>query len=166
MDTRMSARELYERGRMLRQAKMYDRALADFRSVIQDPNYVGKAHTQAALCFRAMSRHGEAAAALEKALASSTLSLNEQMHVLYLLTDPGIVRTERGSTGSLWLGSASGRRISRCRRSDQTALWKPSTCHLLDPCVQINRFAGYLPLSSPQESVAAQLEAATGKLDE
>jgi len=85
MDTRMSARELYERGRMLRQAKMYDRALADFRSVIQDPNYVGKAHTQAALCFRAMSRHGEAAAALEKALASSTLSLNEQMHVLYLL---------------------------------------------------------------------------------
>ena len=54
MDTRMSARDLYERGRMLRQAKMYDRALADFRSAIQDPNYAGKAHTQVALCFRAM----------------------------------------------------------------------------------------------------------------
>jgi tetratricopeptide (TPR) repeat protein len=85
MDTRMSARELYERGRMLRQAKMYDRALADFRSAIQDPNYAGKAHTQEALCFRAMGRHGEAATALEKALASSTLSPNEQVHVLYLL---------------------------------------------------------------------------------
>ena len=85
MDTRMSARELYERGRMLRQAKMYDRALADFRSAIQDPNYTGKAHTQVALCFRAMGRHGEAATALEKALASSTLSPNEQVHVLYLL---------------------------------------------------------------------------------
>lgn len=85
MDTRMSARDLYERGRMLRQAKMYDRALADFRSAIQDPNYAGKAHTQVALCFRAMGRHGEAATALEKALASSTLSPNEQVHVLYLL---------------------------------------------------------------------------------
>jgi len=32
MDTRMSARELYERGRMLRQAKMYDRALRIFEA--------------------------------------------------------------------------------------------------------------------------------------
>lgn len=85
MDTRMSARDLYERGRMLRQAKMYDRALADFRDAIQDPNYAGKAHTQVALCLRAMGRHGEAAAALRRALASASLSSDEQLHVLYLL---------------------------------------------------------------------------------
>jgi tetratricopeptide (TPR) repeat protein len=85
MDTRMSARDLYERGRMLRQAKMYDRALADFQSATLDPYYAGKANTQIALCFRAMSRHGDAADALRKALDSSTLSSNEHQHVLYLL---------------------------------------------------------------------------------
>ena len=85
MDTRIPARDLYERGRMLRLAKMYDRALADFTGALQDPYYVGKAHTQIALCFRALGRHGEAAAALRRALDSSMLSENEQLHVLYLL---------------------------------------------------------------------------------
>jgi tetratricopeptide (TPR) repeat protein len=85
MDTRMSARDLYERGRMLRQAKMYDKALADFMSALQDPYYAGKAHTQVALCFRALGRHAEAAQALRQALDSSTLSANEHLHVLYLL---------------------------------------------------------------------------------
>jgi tetratricopeptide (TPR) repeat protein len=70
---------------MLRQAKMYDRALADFQQVMHDPNYAGQAHTQAALCFRALGRHAEAAAALEKALDSPVLSPNEHLHVLYLL---------------------------------------------------------------------------------
>ena len=85
MDTRMSARELYDRGRMLRKAKMYDRALTDFQCAIQDPNYEGKAHTQVALCFRAMGRHHEAAAALRRALESPALTANEHLHVLYLL---------------------------------------------------------------------------------
>ena len=85
MDTRIPARDLYERGRMLRLAKMYDRALADFQSVLQDSYYVGKAHTQMALCFRALGRHNEAAAALRRALDSTMLSENEQLHVLYLL---------------------------------------------------------------------------------
>jgi tetratricopeptide (TPR) repeat protein len=81
----MAARDLYERGRMLRQAKMYERALADFQQVIHDPNYAGQAYTQVALCFRALGRHTEAAAALEKALDSPILSANEHLHVLYLL---------------------------------------------------------------------------------
>ena len=85
MDTRIPARDLYERGRMLRLAKMYDRALADFQSLLQDSYYVGKAHTQIALCFRALGRHAEAAAALRRALDSSVLSENEHLHVLYLL---------------------------------------------------------------------------------
>jgi hypothetical protein len=81
----MSARDLYERGRMLRMAKMYDKALADFRGAVQDPYFAGKAHTQVALCFRALGRHGEAAEALRQALGSATLSPNEHVHVLYLL---------------------------------------------------------------------------------
>jgi tetratricopeptide (TPR) repeat protein len=70
---------------MLRKAKMYDRALADFRSATQDPYYAGKAHTQVALCLRAMGHHQEAAASLRKALDSSGLSSKEHLHVLYLL---------------------------------------------------------------------------------
>jgi PilZ domain/Tetratricopeptide repeat len=85
MDTGMSARDLYERGRMLRMAKMYDRALADFRGAVQDPYFAGKAHTQVALCFRAVGRHAEAAEALRQAIGSATLSPNEHVHVLYLL---------------------------------------------------------------------------------
>ena len=85
MDTRMSARDLYDRGRMLRQAKMYDRALADFQCATQDPYYGGKAYTQVALCFRALGRHNEAALALRQALECPSLSPNEHLHVLYLL---------------------------------------------------------------------------------
>jgi tetratricopeptide (TPR) repeat protein len=85
MDTRISPRQWYERGRTLRQAKMYDQALSDLRQVIHDPNYGGQAHTQVALCLRALGRHEEAIAALRFALDSSSLSLHESMHVLYLL---------------------------------------------------------------------------------
>jgi tetratricopeptide (TPR) repeat protein len=70
---------------MLRMAKMYERALADFQAAINDPNCAGKAHTQVALCMRAMGRHAEAAVALQKALDSPVLSANEHLHVLYLL---------------------------------------------------------------------------------
>jgi tetratricopeptide (TPR) repeat protein len=70
---------------MLRMAKMYDRALADFQGAVQDPYFAGKAHTQVALCFRALGRHADAAEALRQALGSATLSPNEHVHVLYLL---------------------------------------------------------------------------------
>jgi len=85
METQMSARELYERGRMRRQAKLFDRALPDLKAAAHDPRYVGKAYVQVGLCFRAMGRHEEAAAALRQALDSSTLSFNEYLHTLYLL---------------------------------------------------------------------------------
>ena len=85
MDTTMSERERYERGRTLRQAKMYHQALAELGQVTHDPNDVGQAQTQLALCLRAMGRHEEAIAALRRALNSSSLSEEEYMHVLYLL---------------------------------------------------------------------------------
>lgn len=85
MDTRISAREWYERGRTLRQSKMYDQALKDLRQVIHDANYGGQAQTQVALCLRALGRHEEAVTALRYALDSSSISPNESLHVLYLL---------------------------------------------------------------------------------
>jgi tetratricopeptide (TPR) repeat protein len=85
MDTRISAREWYERGRNLRKAKMYKQALEDLRQASDDPNYAGQAHTQIALCLRAMGHHEDAIAALRYALNSTSISPNEALHALYLL---------------------------------------------------------------------------------
>ena len=85
MEPQMSARERYERGQLLRQMKMYDQALDDFRHAARDPQYAGKAHAQLALCFRAMSRHEDAAAAFREALTAPTFSSEETVHLLYLL---------------------------------------------------------------------------------
>jgi hypothetical protein len=81
----MSARERYERGQVLKQIKMYDRALDDFRHAARDPQYAGKAHAQLGLCFRAMGRHEDAVAAFREALTAPTLSSKESVHLLYLL---------------------------------------------------------------------------------
>jgi general secretion pathway protein A len=85
MDTTMSARERYERGRTLRQNKMYDQALAELQHATHDPNYAGQARTQLGLCLRAMGRHEEAVAVLRQALESPSLSSEESIHVLYLV---------------------------------------------------------------------------------
>ena len=85
MDTTISARDRYERGRTLRQAKMYDQALTELRYATHDHNYAGQARTQVGLCLRAMGRYEEAVAALRQALHSPNLSPDEYIHVLYLL---------------------------------------------------------------------------------
>jgi tetratricopeptide (TPR) repeat protein len=82
---RMSAGELYERGRVLKHANMYDEAVDDFQHAACDPQYAGKSQAQLALCFRAMGRQEEAVAAFRQALESSTFSSNENLHLLYLL---------------------------------------------------------------------------------
>ena len=76
MDIGISAREQYERGRTLRQNKMYKQALTDLQEAIEDPKYRGQAYTQTALCLRALGRHEEAVKALRHALNSSSLSSN------------------------------------------------------------------------------------------
>ena len=85
MAPRMSARELYERGRVLKQANMYDEAVDDFQQAACVPQYAGKAQAQLALCFRAMDRHEDAVVAFRQALESSTFSSKENLHMLYLL---------------------------------------------------------------------------------
>jgi tetratricopeptide (TPR) repeat protein len=87
MDTRISARDCYERGRTLRQSKLYRQALEDFQRATHDPYYTGQAHTQIGLCLRAMGRHDDAITALRYALNSPSLSLEEVLHVHYLLAD-------------------------------------------------------------------------------
>jgi tetratricopeptide (TPR) repeat protein len=96
---------------MFRQAKMYDRALSDFRCAAQDPKYAGKAHTQLALCFRAMGRHHDAAAALRQALESATLTSDEQVHVLYLLgqTLESLGRSAEALEAYNWVRQADAR---------------------------------------------------------
>ena len=85
MGTTSSAREHYERGRTLRQAKTYDQALAALQHATNDPNYAGQARTQLGLCLRAMGCHEEAVTAWRQALHSSSLSQGESVHVLYLV---------------------------------------------------------------------------------
>ena len=85
MASRMSAHELYERGRVLKHANMYDEAVDDFQHAASDPQCAGKAQAQLALCFRAMGRQEEAVAAFRQALVSSTFSSDENLHLLYLL---------------------------------------------------------------------------------
>ena len=85
MAPRMSARELYERGRVLKHANMYNEAIDDFKQAALDPEYDGTAQAQLALCFRALDRHEEAVEAFHNALESSSFSSTENLHLLYLL---------------------------------------------------------------------------------
>ena len=85
MAPRMSARERYERGQVLKYANMYDEAVDDFQHAAEVPEYAGQAQAQLALCFRAMGRHEEAVAAFRHALKFSTTSSIENLQMLYLL---------------------------------------------------------------------------------
>ena len=85
MAPRMSARERYERGRVLKHANMYDEAIDDFQNAAEVPEYAAQAQAQLALCFRAMGRHEEAVASFRYALESSTCSAIENLQMLYLL---------------------------------------------------------------------------------
>lgn len=83
MDQQMSAFERYERGLVLKKVQMFYEAIEDFRTAARDPQYAGKAHVQIALCLRSADRHEEAIMAFRQALASATLSSEEQRHILY-----------------------------------------------------------------------------------
>jgi tetratricopeptide (TPR) repeat protein len=79
----MSTYERYKRGLVLKQVQMFYPAIEDFRKAALDPQYAGKAHVQIALCLRSAGRHEEAVMAFRQALASGTLSSEEQRHILY-----------------------------------------------------------------------------------
>lgn len=85
MQPRMSAFEHYERGLVLRQVRMFQQALEEFRQAGTDPQHAGKAHVQIALCLRSTGRHEEAVASFHQALRSARFSAKERLHILYLL---------------------------------------------------------------------------------
>lgn len=85
MDRQMSAFERYERGLVLKQVHMLEPAIEDFRKAARDPQYTARAHVQMALCFRSAGRQEEAVMAFRQALASPTLSPEEQRHILYTM---------------------------------------------------------------------------------
>lgn len=83
MEQRMSAFEHYERGLVLKQVQMFYQAIDDFRTAALDPHFAAKAHVQIALCLRATDHHEEAMMSFRQALATATLSSEEQRHILY-----------------------------------------------------------------------------------
>jgi hypothetical protein len=120
MDTRISARDCYERGRTLRQSKLYRQALEDFQRATHDPYYTGQAHTQIGFCLRAMGSHDDAITALRYALNSPSLSLEEAACSLSLSGQPRSSRPFGRGIGGIQRYSARGPSLLRRRRENQT----------------------------------------------
>ena len=79
----MSSFQCYERELVLKQLQMFDPAIEDFKQAALDPQYAERAHVQMALCLKAVGNDEEAVTAFRKAVASPTLSPEEQRHILY-----------------------------------------------------------------------------------
>ena len=85
MPQQMSLSELYERGLLLMELRMFHPAIDDFQTVAKDARYAGKAYVPMALCLKALGRHEEAVAAFRQAITSPMVSPVEQRHILYQL---------------------------------------------------------------------------------
>ena len=85
MEQPKSARDHYERGRVLKHAQMFDQAREEFQHVASDPQYAGNAHVQIALCLWATGRYDEAVEAFRHVLDVGTFSSKEKAHILYVL---------------------------------------------------------------------------------
>jgi tetratricopeptide (TPR) repeat protein len=85
MEQGKSPFEHYEHGLVLKQVKIFDSALQEFRQAAIDPLYTGKAHVQMALCFKSTGRDDEAVAAFRQALESGPFSSKERVHIMYFL---------------------------------------------------------------------------------
>lgn len=85
MHQQMTASELYERGFVLMQLRMFHPAIDDFQTAARDSRYAGKAYVPMALCLRAIGQHEEAVMALRQAITSPMVSPVEQRHILYHL---------------------------------------------------------------------------------
>jgi tetratricopeptide (TPR) repeat protein len=81
----MSSSELYERGLVLMELRMFHPAIDDFQTVAKDARYAGKAYVPMALCLKAIGQQEEAVAAFRQAIMSPMVSPVEQHHILYQL---------------------------------------------------------------------------------
>jgi tetratricopeptide (TPR) repeat protein len=85
MPQQMSSSDLYERGLVLLELRMFHPAIDDFQTAARDSRYAGKAYVPMALCLRALGRHEEAVVVLRRAITSPIVSPVEQRHILYQL---------------------------------------------------------------------------------
>ncbi len=85
MPQQLSSSELYERGFVLMELRMFHPAIDDFQTAATDARYAGKAYVPMALCLKALGRQEEAVAALRQAITSPLVSPVEQRHILYHL---------------------------------------------------------------------------------
>jgi tetratricopeptide (TPR) repeat protein len=85
MDQPKSAHDHYERGRVLKHAKMFDQAREEFQHVTSEPQYAGNAYVQIALCLLATGRYDEAVVAYRQSLEVGTFSSKEKAHIFYFL---------------------------------------------------------------------------------
>jgi hypothetical protein len=86
MEQSTSALDHYERGRVLKHAKMFDKAREEFQQAASDPEYAGNARVQIAMCLRATGHYDEAVKAFRHALeVGTTFSPKERAHILYFL---------------------------------------------------------------------------------
>jgi tetratricopeptide (TPR) repeat protein len=134
MPQQMSLSELYERGFVRVELRMFHPAFDDFQTAATDARYAGKAYMPMAMCLRALGRHEEAIAAFQRAITSPMVSPVEQRHILYHLGrmleslgrwveslevygwiskgDPGVRDVAQRVK---YLSSSQGRLYSRCR---------------------------------------------------
>lgn len=86
MEQSKSALDHYERGRVLKHAKMFDKAREEFQQAVGDPEYAANAHVQIAMCLQATGHYDEAVEAYRHALTlGTTFSPKEKAHILYFL---------------------------------------------------------------------------------
>lgn len=85
MQQQMSAFEHYEHGLVLKEVRMFNQAIGDFRKAALDPVFAGKAQLQIALCLKLANRHEEAVMAFRQVLATRAFSSIEQRHIQYHL---------------------------------------------------------------------------------
>ena len=67
-EEQISSLHRYERGLVLKQVQIFDKAIEEFQHAATDPQYAGKAHVQIGLCLRSAGRYEEAIAAFRQAL--------------------------------------------------------------------------------------------------
>lgn len=85
MPQQMSSADLYERGLVLMELRMFHPAIDDFQTAARDARYAGKAYVPMALCLKAIGQQEEAVAAFRQAIMSPMVSPVEQHHILYQL---------------------------------------------------------------------------------
>ena len=84
-EEQISSLHRYERGLVLKQVQIFDKALEEFHQVATDPQYAGEAHVQIGLCLKSTGRYEESVAAFRQALTWPPFSSERSVRILYLL---------------------------------------------------------------------------------